>query len=117
MNRQWCPEVKERLKSGKRYLKTNYRVHCNKEEALCPDHCRKFTLSDEQDPDFQEKCSHQHTENCNECQNLRNVLDEVEDKVRCPFWIPYGSEHRDYLLYEFKLAQIFLSGRLLLFAL
>ena len=50
MNRQCCAEVKERLKSGKRYLKTNYRVHCNPEEALCPDHCRKFALSDEQDP-------------------------------------------------------------------
>ena len=24
MNRQWCAEVKERLKSEKRYLKTNY---------------------------------------------------------------------------------------------
>ena len=117
MNRQWCAEVKERLKSRKRYLKTNYRVYRNTEEALCPDHCRRFALSDEQDPDFREKCSHQHTENCNECQNLRNVLDEVEDKVRGPFWIPYGSEHRDYLLYEFKLAQIFLSGRLILFAL
>ena len=105
MNRQWCAEVKERLKSGKRYLRTNYRVHCNPEEALCPDHCRKFALSDEQDPDFQEKCSHQHTENCNECQNLRNVLDEVEDKVRGPFWIPYSSEHRDDLLYDYKLAQ------------
>ena len=91
VNRQWCPEVKERLKSGKRYLKTNYRVHCNEEEALCPDHFRKFALSDEQDLDFQEKCSHQHIENCNECKNLRNVLDEVEDKVRGPSWILYGS--------------------------
>ena len=63
MNRQWCAEVKERLKSEKRYLKTNYRVHCNPEEPLCPDQCRKFALSDEQDRDFQEKCSHQHTEN------------------------------------------------------
>ena len=92
MNRQYCDEDKERLKSGKRSLKTNYRVHCNTEKALCPDHCRKFALSDEEDPDFQEKCSHQHTENCKECQNLRNVLDEVKDKVRGPFWIPYGSE-------------------------
>ena len=49
------------------------------------DHCRKFAFSDEQDPDFREKCSHQHTENRNECQNLRNVLDEVEDKLRGPF--------------------------------
>ena len=85
MNRQWCAEVKERLKSRKRYLKTNYRVYRNTEEALCPDHCCKFALSDEQDPDLREKCSHQHTEDCNECQNLRNVLDEVEDKLRGPF--------------------------------
>ena len=86
MNRQWCAEVKERLKSRKRYLKTNYRVYRNTEEALCPDHCCKFALSDEQDPDFREKCSHQQQEeDCNECQNLRNVLDEVEDKLRGPF--------------------------------
>ena len=32
-------------------------------------------------------------------------MDEVEDKVRCPFWIPYGNEHRYDLLYDFKLAQ------------
>ena len=55
------------------------------------DHCRKLAFSDEQDPDFREKYSHQHTENRNECQNLRNVLDEVEDKLRGPFLIPYGS--------------------------
>ena len=34
MNRQG----KERLKNGKRYLKTSYRVHCNPEEAVCLDH-------------------------------------------------------------------------------
>ena len=49
MNRQCCAEVKERLKNGKRYLKTNYRVHCNTAEALCPDRCRKFALNDEQE--------------------------------------------------------------------
>ena len=49
MNRQCCAEVKERLKNGKRYLKTNYRVHCCTAEALCPDRCRKFALHDEQE--------------------------------------------------------------------
>ena len=92
MNRQWCPEVKERLKSAKRYLKTNYRVHCNKEEALCLDHCRKFALSDEQDP-TSKRNAYQHIENCKECKNPQNVSDEVEDKVRGPSWIPYGNEH------------------------
>ena len=37
--RQWCTEVKERLKDAKRYLKTGYRVHCKPETATCPDHC------------------------------------------------------------------------------
>ena len=109
MNSQQCAEDNERFKSEKPYLKTNYRVHHNPEEALCPDHCRKFALSDKQDPDY--------TENCNECQNLCNVQDEVEDKVQGQFWIPYDSERRDDLLYDFKLAQIFSSGRLILFAL
>ena len=49
MNRQCCAEVEERLKNGKRYLKTNYRVHCSTAEALCPDRCRKFALYDEQE--------------------------------------------------------------------
>ncbi|PFX16270.1 hypothetical protein AWC38_SpisGene19477 [Stylophora pistillata] len=104
MKRQWGAQVKERLKKAKRYLKIDFRVHCNPEEAVCPDHCRKLALSDEQDLDFYENCSHQPTENCKECQNLRNVLDEVEDKVRGPSWRPYSSEQRDDLLYDFKLA-------------
>ena len=58
--RQWCTEVKGKLKHAKRYLKTGYRIHCKPETAACPDHCRKFALSDEQDIDFQESCSHQY---------------------------------------------------------
>lgn len=77
MDRQWCTEIKERLRNGKRYLKTNFIVHCNPEEAFCPDHCRKFALSDERDPDFQEKCSPQHTD-----------FDEVEDRIQSALWIP-----------------------------
>ncbi|PFX11528.1 hypothetical protein AWC38_SpisGene24698 [Stylophora pistillata] len=105
MKRQWSAEVEERLKKAKRYLKTDFRVHCNPEEAVCPDHCRKLALDDEQDLDLRENCSRQHTENCKECQNLRNVLDKVEDKIRGPSWRPYSSEQRDDLLYDFKLAK------------
>ena len=65
--RHWCAEVKDKLKDAKRYLKTDYRVHCNPEMAVCPDHCWKFALSDEQDSDFQENCSHQHSETCDDC--------------------------------------------------
>ena len=37
--RQWCTEVKGKLKDAKRYLKTGYFVHCKPETATCPDHC------------------------------------------------------------------------------
>ena len=46
--RQWCTEVKVKLKDAKSYLKTGYRVHCKPETATCPDHCRNFALSAEQ---------------------------------------------------------------------
>ena len=105
MDRQWCTEIKERLRNGKRYLKTNFRVHCNPEEAFCPDHCRKFALSDKQDPHFQEKCSHQHTESCSDCQDLRNAFDEVKDRIQSALWIPYSNEEREDLLYDVKLAK------------
>ena len=44
--KQWCTEVKGKLKDAKRYLKIGYSVHCKPETAACPDHCRKFALSD-----------------------------------------------------------------------
>lgn len=105
LNRQWCVEVKEMLKDAKRYLKTGYRVHCKPEKADCPDHCRKFALSDKQDPDFQESCPHQHLETCDDCQNLRNVLNEVEGHIQGSSWNPYSKEQQDDLLYDFKQAR------------
>ncbi|KAK3705287.1 hypothetical protein QZH41_008174 [Actinostola sp. cb2023] len=105
LNRQWCAEVKGRLKDAKRYLKTDYRVHCKPEVAACPDHCRKFALSDERDPDFLESCSHQHSETCDECQNLRDVLEEVEDRIRGSSWHPYSNEQQEDILYDLKQAR------------
>ncbi|KAK3752532.1 hypothetical protein QZH41_016311, partial [Actinostola sp. cb2023] len=104
LNIQWCAEVKGRLKDAKRYLKTDYRVHCKPEVAACPDHCRKFALSDERDPDFLESCSHQHSETCDECQNLRDVLEEVEDRIRGSSWHPYSNEQQEDILYDLKQA-------------
>lgn len=103
--RQWCTEVKGKLKDAKRYLKTGYRVHCKPETATCPDHCRNFALSDEQDTDFQESCTHQHSETCDDCWNLRNVLDEVKNQIGGSSWNPYSNEQRDDLMYDFMQAR------------
>ena len=86
--RQWCTEVKERLKDAKRYLKTGYRVHCKPDTVTCRDHCRNFALSDEQDTSFQESCTHQHSETCDDCSNLLNFLDEVKNQISGSSWNP-----------------------------
>ena len=39
-------ELAKRLNDGKRYLKTEFKVNCSAEESECPDHCRRFALSD-----------------------------------------------------------------------
>ena len=103
--REWCTEVKERLKDAKSYLKTGYRVHCKPETSTCPDHCRSFALSDEQDTDFQESCTHKHSEMCDDCWNLRNVLDEVKNQISGSSWNPYSNEQRDDLMYDFMQAR------------
>ena len=103
--RQWCTEVKGKLKDAKRYLKTGYSIHCKSQTSACPDHCRKFALSDEHDTDFQESCSHQHSETCEDCRNLRNVLDEVENQISGSSWSPYSNEQRDDLIYDLMQAR------------
>ena len=51
-------ELAKRLNDGKRYLKTEFKVNCSAEESECPDHCRKFALSDPVDPCFDRQSSH-----------------------------------------------------------
>ena len=92
LEKKWCTEANRKLKHAKRCLKTGYRVHCKPEEATCPDHCRKFALSNKQDFNFQEICSHQHSETCGYCENLKNVLDEAEVQIRGFSWHPYSKD-------------------------
>jgi hypothetical protein len=105
LTKEWCGDVKEKLRDAKRYLKTGYRVHCKPEESPCPDHCRKFALSEENDSDYQEKCSHQHYEICKDCYKLIHVLHDIECKIQSSLWNPYSNEQREDLLYDFKQAR------------
>lgn len=45
------------------------------------DHCRRFALSDPNDKSFQSPCFHKHTENCEQCDSLDNVVDEIKKAV------------------------------------
>jgi hypothetical protein len=105
MNKDWCSNTSRRLRDAKRYLKTDYRVNCKPDESECADHCRKFALSDENDPNFCQNCLHEHSTNCNDCQALKNTLREMELAIRGKSWTPYNSDHQEDLLYDFERAQ------------
>ena len=42
---EWGANTKEKLDQAKRYLKTDYKVHCKEESSPCADHCRDCLLS------------------------------------------------------------------------
>ena len=91
----WCDEVQDKLKSGKRYLKTEYRVHCREEESLCADHCRYFALSDLQDPELSEHCPHQHQVLCIESEQLKVTLKSIADQIESPSINYYSGEQKE----------------------
>ena len=104
MEKQWCLGVSQKLRDAKRYLKTDFRVHCQAKDSTCADHCRNFALSDPVEPDFQNPCPHQHIDVCDECQGLKKVLQEIELNIKGSSWTAYSSEQQD-LLYDFEQAQ------------
>jgi len=71
---EWCQTTRKKLKEGKRYLKTDYRAHCREEDSSCPDHCRRYALSDPDNSDFQASCDHEHLEESDQCESLKNTL-------------------------------------------
>ena len=81
MSKDWCSDVRNRLKKAKCYLKTEYRVPCRDEDSSCADHCRKFALSDPVDEDFKHQCLHDHLSKCGSCEELKTVLQSVEGKI------------------------------------
>lgn len=48
-------------------------------ESTVPDHCRKYALSDSGDVDYKSDCDHNHTDSCDRCDLLSNVLVEIEE--------------------------------------
>ena len=102
----WCKEKKTSLKECKRYLKTEYPVHCRDgQPSTCPDHCRDFTLSDGNEEAFKVECDHAHDTVCNNCESLKSVMREIEDQIRSVSIAFYSSDHREDMLYDFPNAK------------
>lgn len=96
---QWAKSTKKALKDSKRYLKTQYKVHC-RERSSCADHCYIFSLCDQKDEDFQTFCHGDHNTICEQCEQLKHAFHEIEHK--CQETVQSNVETRDDLLYDIK---------------
>ena len=95
-------ELAKELNDGKRYLKTEFKVNCSTEESECADHCRKFALSDPVDPCFNHQCSHSHNMVCEQCEQLKAKLDEMEESIKKHSSHLYSQEQKHDLLHDFE---------------
>ena len=46
IEKQWCLDVRRQLIYAKRYLKTDFHIHCQPHDCTFADHCPHFALSD-----------------------------------------------------------------------
>eukprot|EP00058_Branchiostoma_floridae_P015299 XP_002600787.1 hypothetical protein BRAFLDRAFT_95073 [Branchiostoma floridae] len=74
---EWAKTQATILRSAKRYLKGDYKVHVSQETRVA-EHCRKYALSDK-DGHFRATCSHEHTDTCEACGNLHQIFDCLEE--------------------------------------
>ena len=76
MNAEGVKDIKNRLKSGKNYLKSDFKVHVIA-ESPCDDHCRVFALSTAE-PEYHGDCLHKHDLCCDRCEGLKRTILELE---------------------------------------
>lgn len=89
------------MRDSKKYLKTQYKVHC-RESSSSADHCYTYALSDEKEKNFQESCDHEHNSVCRNCEELKNVIQEIESKCQDKTTIKCDEERREDILYDVK---------------
>lgn len=76
MNAEGVKDIKNRLKSGKNYLESDFKVHVIA-ESPCDDHCRVFALSTAE-PEYHGDCLHKHDLCCDRCEGLKRTILELE---------------------------------------
>ena len=104
-DKKWCEATRKTIQEGKRYLKTGYRSHCQQSESSCADHCRKFSLSDPDNSELQERCTHDHTSTCSQCEGIKVCLINIEEAIEDKHVKMYSDEQRGDFLYDFKKAE------------
>ncbi len=101
----WCETTRTNLRDGKRYLKTEYRAHCREDESTCPDHCKRYALSDTQNSAFKTECDHLHGTECPQCELLKSTLTSIQTQISSLSVQLYGQEQKEDLLYDVKFAK------------
>lgn len=77
----WGKKIDKDVKAGKRYLKTDFKLHVGRIEN-CGDHCSTHSLSDPNIQEYHSKCTHKHDLQCERCEALEKVLDDVNSKIQ-----------------------------------
>ena len=80
-NKEWCAQTCTWLEEANLYLKTTYRDNC-KAEDKCPDPCTAFALSDPAGADYSTDCSHDHGISCNDCEALKEAIQEIHSAIQ-----------------------------------
>ena len=101
--KDWCTQIRKKLRQAKIYLRTTYRDHCQGDGSTCPDHCKPFALSDPYDSDYQEKCEHDHTAQCVDCFKLKDTIHNVEAAIPT-YRGQLGKERQQDIQYDAKIA-------------
>ena len=70
-------EIITRLKAGKRYLSSDFKIHISR-ETPCTGHCSVFVLSSADATEYRETCSHEHNMSCNRCDDLKNAIVDLQ---------------------------------------
>lgn len=79
-------------------------MHLEK-EARIPDHCVVFSLSDASDPSYQQKCQHNHDDSCEQCEALKETLQDIENRINgCHFSSNDDHDEANYIMQSSKLA-------------
>ena len=81
-------------------LKEEYKGHMGPDEC-CIDHCTVFALSDPEKHEFSSPCDHIHNLSCSDCQKIKNVLKDIEDKIESSE-VNLLEEQRERATWEFE---------------
>jgi hypothetical protein len=69
-------ELKRDLQNSRNYLKTDYKVHVSSNSTVA-DHCSIFALSDVSNKCWQQTCDHNHDQQCDRCELLKNIFVKI----------------------------------------